>query len=514
MSKYINSIKMPNGATYEIVSVNDLNVTYEAQETLSFQRGSNGSFSEPNTNTEANLPMINSITVTLETLGPISYDTGAEGTSSNYYRSDYIRVNKNYIISYKGLKTASNYAAVAIYDAEQNYIQEKSVAGSGVQTSQKAVSGQITMEFDGYVRITCQKNYLNSYEVTIASPIAVELNKRDIDIRYSFINQAKLNAFQQNLAHKCLNFALITDTHMYQESDNFLCEDNVRLFSELIHNCNLNFAVHCGDVAESGNMTNTLLTDSAYVVKEQQIKNANKFLSLLGNVNIPLYICHGNHDVGRYGDATPGTNAVTGAEWYNIFHPLAGEVVTNSAAPNSNYYYVDYSDYKCRVVVVDYFNGTDNDGYPQASQTMGSEQVAWITNNAFNLTDKTDWNILIFNHARQITPLAQQINQLRTNGTNVILIHGNDHEDDYKNQCFIGTNAETDYGNTFFNNIGVDNGFVKKWLKDEYRYCVDLFCIDFTDGIIYENRLGRGNSRAYRFGSANTSDANNQIISL
>lgn len=344
----------------------------------------------------------------------------------------------------------------------------------------------------------------------------------------AFARAAQQEIASRNAVHPCLNFALITDTHMYQEGSSFACENNVKLFNRVANYCD--FAVHCGDVAESGSMQGSDPSAGSYVERHTHIANISRFLQLTEGIHVPLYIAHGNHDTNRYVASSPGQNALLSSRWYNMVRPRAATVHANPDDPDSGYYYVDYEEFRCRVVVTNHFNAVDENGHARAQQSMGNVQTAWLTGTALDIP--AGWTVIIFNHAWQFTSgsVPQKIAALRAAGNPVILIHGNDHQDDYTNQPYQHDSSTWDktYANTVFNVIGVDNSFVKVgetevfdpgsgpqgeavfsqgWNETgvpgtETEYCVDIFTVDFTDGKIYEKRLGRGFDREYSFGPA------------
>ena len=340
------------------------------------------------------------------------------------------------------------------------------------------------------------------------------------DTRQTLLTSALLTIGNLNRDKRFLNFAFVTDTHVYPESDNFACLNNIELFVEASKFAD--FSIHCGDVVESGNMQssgygayNTTMSRSDNIA---HLKTAMEKLSL---AHAPLYIVRGNHDTNTYGRSKTQGNVelssiVYNTEWNVFTQGYREDVAYDPQHPFLNYFYKDYDLFKIRIIVlnqyVDETTGADKD--------YGDEQSLWFAHTALNFSDKdndgTDWAVICFAHGsffrniRLIIPFftdalsgtvtfpdtQTECAMDYTNQAKIpfIFIHGDTHEDSY-------------YNNYGFNNIGVDQSFVKLWLEEstdeigtENEYCVDYFTIDTEKKIIYETRMGRGDSRSYHYG--------------
>ena len=445
---------------------------------------------------------------------------GAEQVNSSYVRSGFIPVVKGAVIRYQNFYCRDSSNILSFYTKADPSTYVSGIAGWGASSGE---SGTYTMPFSGYMRICCTLAKVSGIHVIVDS-------KKTEDNRYinGLVEEGLQKLLEYNSDHRCLNFTLITDTHMYPEAPNFSCVNSVRLFAEMSKYTE--FSVHCGDVAESGDMRATGLTNDTYVPKALNYDSLGSFVSLVRNTQEPIYICHGNHDVSRYNNDVPGTNAIAEQAWNLQCGKLAKARITNPNDPHSNYYYVDYDEFKCRVIVVDYFAQVDESGtyagYPNANQGCSAIEKAWLEGTALNLSDKdvpTDWTILMFSHAKQISSLKNKISEIRKSESPIalIFIHGNDHVDDYDNDIYSHSTSTQDdprYTGSYFNDIGVDKAHLKEWNNSDRgligtidEYCVDVFTIDFEQGKIYETRLGRGSDREYVFSATNTAEANNIV---
>lgn len=445
---------------------------------------------------------------------------------SSYKRSGFIYVRKDWKIKVVGARAGASYNVISLYSSPSTESYISGVQGQGTVK----VNTVYSVPSDGYVALCCTAVDLSSEtsQFIVYTALAEKLesiNSEENETIAQLVNEGRQKILEYNSDHRCLNFTLITDTHMFREASNFSCKNSVRLFAEMSKYTD--FSVHCGDVAESGDMTATGLglTPNGYVPKALNWEGLGTFIGLVRNTQAPIYICHGNHDVSRYDTDIPGTNAIVEQAWENQCGKLAKDRVVNPVDPYGNYYYVDYDEFKCRVIVVDYFG--KNDGtYPTAIQGCSEAAETWLQNTALDLSGKAtpvDWTILMFSHARQISSLKTKISEIRKSESPIalIFIHGNDHADDYDNDIYSHSTSTQDdprYTGSYFNNIGVDKAFVKEWLPSDAgligtvdEYCVDVFTVDFNEGKIYETRLGRGNDREYVFSATNTSEANNIV---
>ena len=178
---------------------------------------------------------------------------------------------------------------------------------------------------------------------------------------------------------------------------------------------------------------------------------------------------------------------------------VKGNVVKDSADPYGNYYYVDYDEFKIRVLILTPFV-TDGG----ASFSYGENQKQWLINYAFDFSNKSDWSLLIFEHTGNAGLSGEGIVNVRSNVSSFIRnsgipvigwIHGHAHEDNY------GDTMAGDTNNAKINIIGVDQSFIKKdsegatgageAIGDDTEYCVDVFSIDTVNHIMYQSRIGR-----------------------
>ena len=350
-------------------------------------------------------------------------------------------------------------------------------------------------------------NQADYIEIKRIQALEENYNPTDEKRQDRLAGELKGKVAQLNKEHgRMLNIAYITDTHVFPETTPkiFTCSNNIELFMKVLEFCD--FGVHGGDATESGNMELYGAGDY-YESHDEFIKNSTILYRRLAQGNKPVYVCRGNHDCNHYlnthvspNTETPTAEAVYKAEFSMLNSGLVrGNVVKDPADPYGNYYYVDYDEFKVRIIVLTPFI-TDGSSF----FSYGETQKQWLVNQAFDFTNKSDWSALIFEHTGNaglsgegIVNVRSSVSAfIRNSGIPVIgWIHGHAHEDNY---------GDTMSGDTYsakINVIGVDQSFLKKdhpgatggdgTIGEDSEYCVDVFSIDTVNHMMYQTRAGR-----------------------
>lgn len=174
-----------------------------------------------------------------------------------------------------------------------------------------------------------------------------------------------------------LTFGYITDSHNMS--------DHHKGIVEMSKNGVMEFILHGGDILEGETNYESVLTFFETYQKE------------FYESKVPVYICRGNHD-------SDSGSTISQEEWFNyLSRPFKkNDRVSNINETSKGYYYVDFEDYKFRLVVT---NSTML-GLGDATDThkrwgFNKEQLEWLLNEALDFTDKhtpSDWTTLVVGH--------------------------------------------------------------------------------------------------------------------
>jgi len=339
--------------------------------------------------------------------------------------------------------------------------------------------------------------------------VLAELNELNAKVKPS---EKLLNQIVREGSADLFEFGFITDTHNFGTSADI--RDADRNIAHFVAYCNdherIQFAMHGGDFINSYDLNH----DQAYWC----LTNGRDQFS---NLHVPFYTTRGNHDCnGKQwkGDKRDYAQIITDREYYELFSPLAESnplshpegIVTDARKPQGNYYFRDFENQHMRIIVL---NNYDRDtlevpGYHDL-------QLRWFVEEAMDFSHKPageEWNVLIFGHYINesfSSPLLNFLEAYQHGATEwsgkdrgvkyrwserrqhraqlVGLITGHLHCDIYDNQ--LG-----------FNMIGVTRGYAtggEVGYKDD---CFDHFVVDTHQHLLYEYRVGRGQSRIYSYG--------------
>lgn len=308
------------------------------------------------------------------------------------------------------------------------------------------------------------------------------------------------NIITKNSTNSCLNFAFITDTHVGTDVYGQSGFRNLDLFAAVANSGLPKFAVHCGDIS----------TAKPTTTRADYMGFLSEAMAHMSNINVPLYIAMGNHDCNGDEENTVA-NAINAQDWLYLTQLKAqADVQSNQYA--SGYFYVDYDEFKIRVIVLDsYYYDTASLETTKVKSAFPTGEGAWLGSTALNLTSKSvpsDWSVLIFVHkisdysassalwnvidafrsGTDVTKYDTAMNFSQQGSGNLIaIIQGHEHGDAYvsaNGANFITVTA----GKGISSNIGTIE-----------QYAVSMFTIDPVARKIYETRIGRGTDREYTY---------------
>lgn len=308
----------------------------------------------------------------------------------------------------------------------------------------------------------------------------------------------KVNLYN-NLTKK-VSFLFVTDTHMNGLGDTIIrATNNMDMFRYTANLGLFDFAFFCGDFISCYGYT-----------KNQYVTPFVQYEEYLNGFEIPFYIAKGNHDGNVNSTSTQQDvedNGFTKAQYYYLFQNRMKNCIreVDSANPYGGYYYMDYSNEKVRIIVLNDFEHplVDDGLYHSAAQ------CTWFYNALNSL--EANWNVLVLSHYitsykynvgtiidafnnKGITKTAEDTGisytfDARANGTFIAHIHGHSHTDEYDN-------------NRGWNRIGVQRGYaIESEFDTTNEFCFSIFTINPDNSKLYETRVGRGDSREFNYGS-------------
>lgn len=362
------------------------------------------------------------------------------------------------------------------------------------------------------------KHGVQNYE---AKDIIKTLNANPavMDLGRELVKAVKPDILDYNRNKKLLNFAWITDCHINGNNGNgdTIAVNNLRLLSEISKERFLDFTATGGD-----------MFTAYFSTIAESVANISEFSQIVGDIPIPLFNVKGNHDTNAkcmypeneeyldwdnkvyYGYKTSTgafvkiknadawnkatypqlyyedtTQRISASQWYTMFQNNV-DAIFDTANPTGGYFYKDFENEKIRVLVI---NNFDADTCADA-ETYSNAQIAFVES-AFTSLPSTDWNVVILSHVSIGTSTTMYTKLTAYKNRIICLIHGHTHVDGYSNSAGwndIGTISG--YGVVKDGHIGT---------ADEFAF--DIFTIDTTNKIIYETRIGRGESRKYSYGA-------------
>ena len=242
-------------------------------------------------------------------------------------------------------------------------------------------------------------------------------------------------------------FIHITDTHLpthyyVYEPESLTDSSEMVDFREVIDDINLihpEFVLHTGDVVNEGELED--YEARRYYSKAQRI---------LAELEVPVYVVAGNHDLGGWDD-TPPSQGTARRDWWRFFGwPWLADPPRDDPLRTQNYSF-DYG--PVHFVGLEAYINYDNylyDIYGNTSFT--ATQISWLQNNLFYTTGTTA-NVLFYHYDFS--------NQINLSSLNVDLaLWGHIHSDQgdiNANPCNLATEAVCD-GERAYRLIRVEDG--------------------------------------------------------
>jgi hypothetical protein len=328
-------------------------------------------------------------------------------------------------------------------------------------------------------------DFENTIRVTVSTEVTIDERLSQVSKNVQTLmhtpTESALAGIAEALTHNAngayLNFAFLTDTHadQFDALDAFVAVD-------IIGHANIVDGIfHGGDFAGRTYDSLADYVDAITHIRSEQFVGK-------------MIVAKGNHE--NYG---PTAN---NAQFVSMFQRSA-RLVVNPDDPSGGYGLMDYDRYKVRVVILNTWAGVSG-----TVENVGETQLLWLRNTALSVPD--GWTIVVIAHnindtadstvdTNVLLPLRQILGAFANPGTQygeyvfpvgtpgllAGVIVGHKHSDDY--------NGNSGYNKIVVRRAGADNGD---------GFAVDVFTVDTSAHILYETRIGLGDSRAFRYGDS------------
>ena len=189
-----------------------------------------------------------------------------------------------------------------------------------------------------------------------------------------------------------VKFIFMTDIH---ESNNHL-----KYLSDVMESGQFDFAILNGDFLNDS----TTYDEVAKALIEQR--------KILNDIQQPLLVVRGNHD------GVSGDSGGTPFDDEHFFDVAIKQGVTSSTVVGDKidgYYYTDFPIQKVRVISLN----SAQTGYSRCG--FRPAQLKWLAENALNMSDKTDWNIIVHSHHNSYTQYSSITTPANASAFNSIL---------------------------------------------------------------------------------------------
>ena len=417
------------------------------------------------------------------------------------YKTQIINVNNNCVYlnaSFKKSKSTGYPYYIYFVDDNENIIENYEEPAT-VDSSNKIVSCEYEIPPNcakiyilTYTGSNSNNLYLKAYisEVKSIKDLIDSSDKNAIDD--TIINDSINKMLSHNKEHECLNFAFITDTHVGDECDNGNVLLSLNVFNLLSTTKYLDFCCHGGDLFDAYEYRDS----GQGITHDKAIERLNMCMNIFKDIQIPLYIARGNHDlnfkyVNNNNEKIP-EEKITDVQW-KILTQNNFKKDYNGNLGHS--FYKDFDDKKIRVIVLDvYLDGTESAGYrPNLAQ--------WLCSEALKLNEKNNYSVFIIAHIPMLH-IEKIINAFQT-GTNCSDSELKGVQCDFTSQG-VGKFAGMLCGHTHNDAYNTDNGYnyiscTTGYLKTSGDVVCSIFSIDTTNRKIYETRIGLGSDREFDY---------------
>lgn len=230
--------------------------------------------------------------------------------------------------------------------------------------------------------------------------------------------QKTVNTVIENRREKSLVLGVLSDSHF---TINGTWEDTIHNIKAVNNKVNFDGIVHLGD-----------LTDGM-VPAEITKKYAEKIISDLKEINVPIYIVIGNHDTNYFnGNSEP----LSEKEQYEIYQQHSDKYVNREL--KNLYYFSDFKDISLRCIFLTSFDHREKlrYGFPD-------EELVWVRD-VLESTPKA-YSIIVFSHEAPLPTLDYWSDNIR-NGDKLMSILERYHLNNRKKiMAFIHGHTHADY---------------------------------------------------------------------
>lgn len=297
------------------------------------------------------------------------------------------------------------------------------------------------------------------------------------DIGQELLKTARETVLALNKTHRCTNFIYFTDPHLSAEdqlyqTDTITAEPSLKMVASLAKERWAD-AVFCG-----GDVINAYNSDFSMA-----LERFSELADLLKDVNIPVYFCKGNHDDNMKVSAD---HRLTNGIWSAITKPWQKGAEYNPEHMDGGYFYVDLPN-DVRVFVWNQFDSDSswNDTNPGTTAV----QSGWFRE---KLSDNKTLVTMLHNPESGATSSHSMAEEY---ADSACVINAHTHADALTEGTVPKFTVGRSFAVTKVTNLShtVDEGANK--------YCVSIFSIDTVNKIVYETRIGRGESRQATYGA-------------
>ena len=229
-------------------------------------------------------------------------------------------------------------------------------------------------------------------------------NSDIFDNSYTFNSADTLNAItpyfykwnEEDLSFKKrFNIGFITDCHIESHPNSTEnLQEALRFLNSLPIKEELQCIINGGDNVSGQTDGNTQRTNMKLFVEYNKISK------------VPILPIEGNHDNNYWkADGTPNEieNCISPNEMREILTlPLIGNLKNTNIAEDNTYFYIDYPDFKIRIIILNYcdtplIEGEDGKNKYGKLITFSQKQINWFINEALNIPN--EYGVIVCNHA-------------------------------------------------------------------------------------------------------------------
>lgn len=301
-------------------------------------------------------------------------------------------------------------------------------------------------------------------------------------IGQSLLKTARETVLALNKNQRCVNFVYFTDAHLSADGQK-VQTDTVSAYHSLKMVSALAKERWADAVFFGGDMINAYESDFGMAAERM-----SEFAGALQDVKIPVYFCKGNHDDNvKVSDDDRFTNGV----WSALTKQWQTGAVYNPDDPDGGYYYVDLPG-DVRVFVWNQFHSAVGDdsatNWDDTNPGISGTQANWFK----SVLDDSKTLVTIYHNPESGGTSAAVL--AGNFAGSACIITGHTHADALSEGVVPHFTVARSYaivGSTNSSHV-IDSG--------ADLYCVSVFTIDTVNKIVYETRIGRGESRQATYG--------------